>query len=330
MRVVQISESEFSVKGHGVHTAYIETYNILKKTANIEVSKNSFRKSDVRHIHTIGPYSLLHLIFGSGKKVVSAHVVPESFIGSLLWAKYWQGIAKAYLKWFYNRADVVIAVSGDTEKSLLSLGVKSKIITVSNMIDVSFYRDYHPDKQALKIQLNIPPDKKVVVANGQIQPRKRVDMFIEMAKNLPEIEFIWVGGIPFGKIADDFESMNALLENAPSNMKFTGVVERGQVRDYFAVSDIFVMPSDQETFGLAIIEAAACGLPVLIRDIRDYDHTFRDDAVICSDTQQFVDEITKILSDQKYFRDVSSRSHAIADKYDSAIVVEDLLSAYRS
>lgn len=82
MKINLISESEFTVQGHGVHTAFIEMYNGLK-SAGFEVEKNGKIPADIVHIHTIGPYSLAKLLFASGKKIVSAHVVPESFVGSL-------------------------------------------------------------------------------------------------------------------------------------------------------------------------------------------------------------------------------------------------------
>ncbi|MFZ2494417.1 MAG: hypothetical protein WAW60_01420, partial [Candidatus Saccharimonadales bacterium] len=89
MKIAMISESEFSVQGHGVHTAYIELVNAIKKRSDVELVVNTFGSADIRHFHTVGPYSLAHLLFGHGKKVVSAHIIPESLVGSLIGAKYW-------------------------------------------------------------------------------------------------------------------------------------------------------------------------------------------------------------------------------------------------
>lgn len=329
LRIVQVSESEFSVQGHGVHTAFCETVNGLQN-AKTDVTKNSlFAQADIRHIHTVGPYSLLHLLLGSGKKVVSAHIVPESLVGSLIGASWWLPMARAYLRWFYNRADAVIAVSDETKDVLEKLGVKKPIKIVYNMIDTSVYRSTADERKQLRKNLGIAHGDTVVVSNGQVQPRKRVDLFLEMAHALPDVKFIWVGGLPFGKVAADATKMQQLIDKAPVNVTFTGVVPLAKVREYFAASDIFVFPSDQETFGLAVVEAAASGLPVILRDIADYDKTFRSDAIMVGESG-FVGAIKKLIKDKSYYRLYQNHSTLLAKRYDSSTIVVNLLKVYES
>src|SRR3989304_3896656 len=133
MKVKLISESVFTVKEHGVHTAFLSTKKMLEEQG-IEVVVNSFDKTDITHIHTVGPYSLIHLLRDK-KVVVSAHVVPDSFVGSLIFANYWLPAAKIYLKFFYNKADLVLAVAPKVAEELKSLGVRSKIEVFPNPID---------------------------------------------------------------------------------------------------------------------------------------------------------------------------------------------------
>lgn len=329
IRVVQISESEYSVKGHGVHTAYMETCAALEKRAEITLRTNTFEKADIRHIHTVGPYSLVQLLFASGKKVVSAHVVPDSFVGSLVGAKYWLGIATRYLRWFYNRADLAIAVSDQTKKDLEAIGVTSPISVIYNMIDTEKYKQARTRRDELRQKFDVKPSERVVVGNGQIQPRKRFDTFLAIARQLPEVKFIWVGGMPFGKVAADQSKMQEMIDTAPDNVTVTGVVPIETVAEYFAASDVFVMTSEQETFGLAIIEAAASGLPVVLRDINDYDHTFRADALMCSEGE-FAPKIAQLLDDEKLYRDLQQRAENIAQRYDSSKIVSGLIEHYQA
>lgn len=328
LRVVQISESDFSVQGHGVHTAFVETLRGLEARDDVVVSKNNFRTADIRHIHTVGPYSLLQLLFGRGKKVVSAHVVPASFVGSLVGAKYWLGIAKLYLRWFYNRASLAVAVSDQTKQELEALGVKRPIRVIYNMVDTKQYRVSSEERQALREKFGLTSEF-VVVSNGQVQPRKRVDTFMKMASELPEMQFIWIGGMPFGRAGDDFKAMQDLIRRAPENVMVTGVVPLEKVREYFATADVFVMPSMQETFGLAIVEAAASGLPLVLRDISDYDKTFRRDAVMCNE-EQFASAVQKLASDQEYYERMKQAAARVAERFDSETITADLVDVYRS
>lgn len=329
MKIIQISESEFSVQGHGVHTAYVETVNALRAHTEADVATNSFQSADIRHIHTVGPYSLAQLLLGSGKKVVSAHVIPDSFVGSLIGARYWLWLARLYLRWFYNRAALVIAVSDQTKTELTRLGVKSPIAVLYNMIDTGQYQSSPSQKVSLKKQLDIAADTKVVIGNGQIQPRKRFDSFISIARQMPDTHFIWVGGMPFGRVAADQAAMQKLVDTAPRNVRVTGVVSLEKVAEYFSVGDVFVMTSEQETFGLAIVEAAASGLPVVLRDIPDYDATFRPDAVMCGEAE-FVAAIKRLLADDAYYRQAQERAGSIARRYSSEVIVQKLLALYES
>jgi len=329
MKIAMVSESEFSVQGHGVHTAYIELVNAFKKRSDVELVVNTFGSADIRHIHTVGPYSLAHLLFGHGKKVVSAHIIPESLVGSLIGAQYWLPLARWYLRWFYNRADIVLAVSDETKMGLKSLGVKRPIEVFYNVIDTARYHRTVEQKAAARHKLSIATDAWVVTSNGQVQPRKRVDTFVRLAQELPDMTFIWIGGIPFKKAAADYDLMKKTMDNAPDNARFTGVVSIDEVRDYFQASDVFISTSDQETFGIAIVEGASTGLPVVLRDIHDYDNTFREDALMCSE-EEFVSCLQQLRTDKKLYDQYVAHSHDLAVRYDSVHGAERLIEIYRN
>ena len=328
MRVVQISESVFTVQGHGVHTAFLETVNALKKLSNVEVLVNTRANADICHIHTVGFYALKHLLFSKGRRVVSAHIVPESLIGSLRWAKSWVWAARWYLRFFYNHADLVIAVSEETKELLRKMGVKRPIKVINNMIDISRYANSPTLRSQARRRFGWKEDDWVVVSNGQVQPRKRVDTFLHLARKFPKTRFVWVGGIPFKGIAADYEKMKKQMDTAPKNTFFSGVVDREKVVDYVRAGDVFVMPSDQETFGLAVVEAASAGLPLVLRDIRDYDNTFRDDAVVCNEAS-FEDALYRLQTDKVYYRKMQNKALALASRYDSTKLVQQLLLVYQ-
>lgn len=330
MKIVEVSESAFTVQGHGVHTAFVETVSGLRSYADIEVMVNSIARADIRHIHTVGLYSLVHLLILPGKKVVSAHVVPASFVGSLKGAQRWLPLATRYLRWFYNRADVVIAVSDATQTELRSLGVKKPIYVVYNMIDTSRYVSSVSDRAQARQALGIPDSSWVVVSNGQVQPRKRIDSFIACARALPSIKFIWIGGIPFKNVAAEYGAMKQIIDTAPQNVTFTGVIPLGDVKTYFHAGDVFMLPSEQETFGLAVIEAAASGLPIILRDIHDYDATFRPDAIFCKDDNGFVETITSLQTDRALYSTMTAAASRIALRYDAKTITTQLVGLFRS
>lgn len=328
LRIKQISESAFSVQGHGVHTAFVETVRALEKRNDATVYTNARGVAvDITHIHTLGIYSLVFLLFGSGKKVVSAHVVPASFVGSLVLAKYWLPIASWYVKWFYNRADLVLAVSDATKRELQELGVKRPIEVMYNMVDTSRYISSKTAKQAARKKLGIAKDAFVIIGAGQVQPRKRVDSMVAAAMACPELTFMWVGGMPFGKVAADNAKMQRMMDTAPANMLFPGIVPLDDIKQYYWAADVFFLPSDQETFGLVVVEAAAAGLPVVLRDIPDYTETFSDVALLVTEAD-FASTFRLLQSDTARYSLERHKAKRLAKRYDSEHGANRLMTLY--
>lgn len=325
-----ISDSAFTVQGHGVHTAFTEHLNGLNKYApefELHTNQNGF-KADITHIHTVGYYGLKFLLGRHGLRFVSAHVVPESFVGSFKAARIWLPIARWYLRWFYNRADGVFAVSQDVADELATMGVTRPIYVVPNMLDGGEFANSPKKRGVARKKLGINNNDFVVVCSGQVQPRKRVDSFLACAKALPNTKFIWVGGIPFKHVAADYHAMHKVMLHAPSNVQFTGVISHEDVVPYFQAADMFFLPSEQETFGIVIIEASAANLPILLRENRQYKVTFKDCYVSGDSDQVFTDTINKLAKDRSYYKQAQSLSKKIIEKYDTKNVMKQINTIY--
>lgn len=324
-----VSESEFMTKGHGVHTAYIELTNALKQRPDVSVAVNKKGPADITHLHTVGAYALYRLLFDRSQKVVSAHIVPASLVGSLVGARFWAPLAKLYLRWFYNRADLVFAVSDETKRVLVDLGVKKPIEIVYNVIDTSRYATTPADKQAARDTLGITRDAWVVIGAGQVQPRKRLDSFVGVASQLPDMQFMWVGGMPFGKLAAENSAMQRLIDSSSPNVTFTGGVELDEMKQYYQAADVFWLPSEQETFGLVVVEAAAAGLPIVLRDIPDYAETFANAALLVRD-EDTAGMLEMLQTDEAFYTQAKARAASIAERYDAKAGAERVIGIYSS
>lgn len=334
LRVNVASESDVSVQGHGVHTAFEEQLSALEKQPGVEVVRGQLGKKidcDVVHLHTIGMRTWRKLFQASPKKVVTAHVVPDSFVGSIVLAKYWKFAAVWYMRWFYNRADKVLAVSGMVARILKDdLGVPAdKIAIFYNSIDMSRYRVSGSEKAAARQRLGIAEDKFVVLGNGQVQPRKRIDLFAKMAQQSPDIEFIWVGGIPFKKLGADYAKMQKLISAAPDNLRITGVIEHEKVRDYLAAADVFCLPAEQENHPMCVLEAAGASLPIIVRDISEYDDTFGQDVFRAKNDEGFLEAIETLRRDKDAYLYWQKAAGRVADRFDSSAAAKRLIEIYR-
>ena len=334
LRVNIVSESDITVQAHGVHTAYDEMASALEKRDDIEVIRGEFGKivdCDVVHFHTIGPKTFAKMRAKGSRKVVTAHVIPQSFIGSIILAKYWSFAARWYMKWYYGKADKVLAVSGMVARVLHDeLHIPQKNIEVFyNTIDMALYRPEATTKADMRERFGIDKDAFVVVGNGQVQPRKRLDIFVKMAKALPDVQFIWVGGIPFKQLGADYNKMHQLMTNLPENMKITGVISHDDAIAYLHTADVFCLPAEQENHPMCVLEAAGAEVPIIVRDMPEYDDTFMYDAIRCSD-ETFVQEVTRLRDDPEYYARWKANAKNIAERFDSNEAAERYVALYKS
>ncbi len=329
--VDMISESEFTVKGHGVHTSYVELTRALSKRQDIDIQVNVARPNvDITHIQTMGFYAIRKLLFSRGKKIVSAHIVPASFVGSIKGAKYWAPFSKYYLKWFYNRADIVLACSGSVARELVEdMKLSTRVETFYNTIDMSQYTHTDQDKKKARVKLGIDERAFLVLGNGQVQPRKRLDTMIACARALPKMEFIWVGGIPFKQLGADYHKMQKMVTTLPDNMHTTGVISLEQVRDYLCAADVFFLPAEQENHPMCVLEAAGAGLPIVLRDIPQYNDTFRPDALFIRDNNEAILNLKKLAEDPKFRAQAIKMSQRIAARFNSSVGAERAMALYQ-
>jgi 1,2-diacylglycerol-3-alpha-glucose alpha-1,2-galactosyltransferase len=326
-RVAVFSESSFTIGGHGVHTAFVECQHILDQMLGVQrVNICDLEPTDVLHVHSAGPLALALLNYHSGPKVITAHITTESFLGSVANAEFLQIPIERYLRFFYTRADLVLAVSTFMLDYLRDINIP-QIRLVPNMVDTEALSRLRKGRSNLRQKLGLKHNRPVILTSGQIQPRKGIDEFIHTANAMPDADFIWVGGFLFGALSADRTRLRHLIASAPENVIFTGQKPRTSVLEYYAAADIFVSFSNQETFGLAILEAAGVGLPLVLRNLPVYRSIFNQSyiSVVGGD---YCTSITELIHDERKRATYSSAAKAIAQRYNSSICGTKLLDAY--
>ncbi|MCL2451328.1 glycosyltransferase family 4 protein [Candidatus Saccharibacteria bacterium] len=318
-------------KGQGVATAFEEMVRGLKARDDVKIKINSWQKSDIIHGHSTDPKSAFHLWFRRGKKVFTAHQVYGSMDGSIKGGKVVERIFFWYVRHaFYNRVDRIVAVSAMSADILKDkMKVKTPIVTIYNTIDMAALKITPSKRAAARKKFGLAENDFVVVGNGQTQPRKRIDTFANVAKNLPDVKFIWVGGFNFGAVAASTGRMEKIIKNAPENVTWTGVVPLEMAREYMAAADVFFLPSDQENHPMSVLEAAGAGLPIILRDIPEYDDTFRGDALMAKDDAGFVEIIERLRDNREYYDEAKTGAQKIADRFDSKTGAEQFVALYR-
>ena len=147
----------------------------------------------------------------------------------------------------------MIAVSARTAKDLKRVGVKNEISVITNGIDCGTIEN-----------LAASEEKTDIIFVGRLIKEKNVDVLIKavgLVKNeIPEVRCVIIGAGPAQK---ELELLAADLD-LEANIEFTGfLTEYESVISRMKSSKVFVLPSTREGFGIAALEANACGLPVV-------------------------------------------------------------------
>jgi glycosyltransferase involved in cell wall biosynthesis len=181
-----------------------------------------------------------------------------------------------------KRADRVIAISDEIKQRLLRLHYpQSRIARIPNAIDLKrFTPAGNAERRLLQQRLGFPANRTVLVYAGRLSRAKGVMMLMEALRKLraryPEIFLVLVGS---GKDSwDDCEP--AVIAYMQLHGLSDDVVLAGQsdvVDEYMRAADLFISPSDYEGFGLTIVEALACGLPIVSTDVGVASEIVRND-----------------------------------------------------
>lgn len=175
-------------------------------------------------------------------------------------ASWWFDTAQKCLRdkqrWFsaIPRLGVVGVSDWITEEAKQSILKNAKIVKrIYNWIDLDVFKPRNTD--ALRKELKLEQNQKVLlgVASGW-SDKKGLAEILELAKEMPKVTIILIGKTPAHELW-------------PSNIRCIGMVkEPAKLAAYYALADVFLNPSKQETFGKTTAEAIACGTPVVAYD----------------------------------------------------------------
>jgi glycosyltransferase involved in cell wall biosynthesis len=158
----------------------------------------------------------------------------------------------------FENADKIIAVSNLTRNTVINrYGINpDKIVTVYNAVDQSLIKEIEEVKRTL--------NDKIVTFLGRITYQKGPEYFIEAAHKIlkkdKNVRFVMAGS---------GDMLNKMIERVASlriadRFHFTGFLKGEAVNKMFALSDVFVMPSVSEPFGIVPLEAMRVNVPVVI------------------------------------------------------------------
>ena len=247
------------------HKVNVQTYPLFQyQPYDIALSSMIYRvvnlyKLDLLHAHYAIPYAYAaftakQMLKEEGKDiplVTTLHGTDITLVGQ-------HPSYKHAVEFSINQSDTITSVSESLKKDTLQIfNIKKEIKVITNFIDNTEFDEFNAcsRKQFAK------DDEKILIHVSNLRPVKRIIDVLEIFKDVEKhvkSKLIIIGEGP------DMEKVNEFLEENPHLISKIRLL--GKVNDLYRIlqlSDLFLLPSEQESFGLAALEAMAANTPVI-------------------------------------------------------------------
>ncbi|WP_304343474.1 N-acetyl-alpha-D-glucosaminyl L-malate synthase BshA [Chryseobacterium koreense] len=247
------------------HKVNVQTYPLFQyQPYDIALSSMIYRvvnlyKLDLLHAHYAIPYAYAaftakQMLKEEGKDiplVTTLHGTDITLVGQ-------HPSYKHAVEFSINQSDTVTSVSESLKADTLKFfNIKKEIQVITNFIDNN---DFNNIDCCQRNQF-ANEDEKILIHVSNLRPVKRVEDVLQIFKNVNsriKSKLIIIGEGP------DMEKVNAFMEENPDLIGKIRLL--GKVNDLYRIlqlSDVFLLPSEQESFGLAALEAMAASTPVI-------------------------------------------------------------------
>ena len=167
----------------------------------------------------------------------------------------------------FRLATQVIVPSSGSRDLMLSLGIPAERVTLTPYVvdnDWWIAQAAHANRKAVRVRWNAAPDDFVILFCAKLQPWKQpMDLLRAFARaGLPKAILVFAGE---GPLRSQLESEASAL-GVGDLVRFLGFANQSQLPAIYAASDLLVLPSSYDAFGVVVNEAMLCGCPVAASD----------------------------------------------------------------
>ena len=324
---IRVFSKANTVPGQGVGAAYLEQLNLIKQSPHLIVLKPNEKNPDLVHIHTINFRYWLAMLFIKIPRVVYVHFLPSTLSSSIKLPKLIFIILKWYVKVFYNTASHLVVVNPIFIQPLIKLGIKKERITfIPNYVDES---KFVMNTSIASIRKNWQFKRFTVLGVGQVQHRKGVLDFVDIAKKLPGIDFVWAGGFSFKGMTAGYDELKKIMDQPPSNVRFLGIVPREKMNELYHGCDLFFLPSFDELMPMSVLEAAVCDKPILLRHLELYQPVFFKHYLSAHNVDGFVKIIEQLSTNKEFYQQSLEHPQWLKNYYRKDAILKQWEDYYR-
>jgi teichuronic acid biosynthesis glycosyltransferase TuaC len=207
-------------------------------------------------------------------------------------------LRRPQLRYALRKASRIVAVSGSLKEDAVRLGIEpGRVRVIENGIDPELFRPL--DRTEARRSLGLPEDGPLVVSVGTLSPRKGFHLVMEgMTELRSDLRFAIVGGDgPEGAMEAELRSLAARL-GLEDRVIFAGPRRRAELAAWYSAADVFVLASGHEGCPNVVLEALACGTPVVATPVGNVAELVTEEVGIVAERKvpELAEAIRKALS----------------------------------
>lgn len=287
---------------------------------------------DVFHAHH--PF----LLGGSARRLARATRRPFVFTYHTLYDRYAHYVplpramvARQAIRWstaFADTADLVLAPSDFVARRLRTQGVRRPIEVLPTGIDLDRFRP--GDRADARQALGLDVEDRVLLYVGRLDREKNLEFLLDAVARVrtPRIRLLLVGrGMRAAALGRE-----AAARGLGDRVEIRGGSPPDGLPTYYRAADAFVFASTTETQGLAVLEATACGLPVVAVRASGIEEVVAEGVsglLVPEDAGAFAAAATQVLEDTDLAAKLAIGGREVALPFASTALVRRLVAAYR-
>lgn len=326
-RSLLYTEAQEATKKSGLGKAITHQARALE-LAGVPFTLDRNDSYDLLHINTYFPSSVIFadLCRKSDKAIVyHAHSTEEDFENSFLFSNQMAPFFKQWITYAYSLGDVLITPTPYSKKLLEGYGLNKDIFAISNGVDLGAFQKIPHAREKFIEKWGYGPKDFIVMGIGLFLKRKGILDFVELAKRMEDIKFIWFGDLNLNLVP---EEIREAVKTSLPNLNFAGYVPSEDINLALQGSNLYIFPTLEETEGIPAIEACAAGADFIVRDIPVFD-PWLEDGVNCYKAKDIDDFEEKIrLFQAKKLPSLNEAAYRVAQERDLKSIGKELEKAY--
>jgi len=334
-------KSGHRVRGVGFYLEHLKNALVKYFPENeyvfFEAGDNLSSDIDLVHFPYFEPFFLELPLYKKFKTVVTVHdltpiVFPENFPRGIKGAIKWQ-----MQRFALKKADAIITDSQSSKKDIIKyVRAKEHKIKVVYLAAGEDFRVLDDRSWALNLRKKYNLPEKFILYVGDVTWNKNLPRLIDAVKKL-KTPLVMIGK---SLVSEDYDKNNPWnadlnrvneLAKGDENIIRLGFVSAEDLVAVYNLATVFILPSLYEGFGLPILEAMACGCPVITSKEGSLKEVAGDAAfyIDAYDVESIVAGIKKVFDDQKLQKELSEKGLEQVKKFSWKKTAEETINAYK-